>query len=47
MKELKILKEQVVVFSNNQSALHLCKTLVFHERTKHVILFDITLVERR
>ena len=27
-----------MVFGDNQSALHLCKNLVFHESTKHVIV---------
>ena len=36
MEELKILKEQVVVYSDSQSVLYLCKHLMFHERTKHV-----------
>ena len=35
LEELKVLKEQVV-YSDNQSALHLCKNPVFHERTKRV-----------
>ncbi|KAL5580815.1 hypothetical protein UlMin_013257 [Ulmus minor] len=36
LEYLKVLKEQVVVYSDSQSALHLCKNLVFHERNKHV-----------
>ena len=36
LQELKVLKEKAVVYSNNQSAIHLCKNPVFHERTKHV-----------
>ncbi|KAL5538478.1 hypothetical protein UlMin_035497 [Ulmus minor] len=34
--ELKVLKEKAVVYSNSQSAIHLCKNPMFHERTKHV-----------
>ena len=34
--ELKLLDQKVIVFSDNQSALHLCKNPFFHETTKHI-----------
>jgi transposase InsO family protein len=36
LKELEIYNETVTVFSDSQSALHLCKNPVFHDRMKHV-----------
>lgn len=27
---------EVIVYSDSQSAIHLCKNLIYHERTKHV-----------
>ena len=36
LKEIQMLQGQVVIFSDSQSAIHLCKNLVYHERTKHV-----------
>ena len=38
LKELKISEEVVTVFSDSQSALHLCRNPVFHDRTKHDII---------
>ncbi|XP_048317899.2 secreted RxLR effector protein 161-like [Ziziphus jujuba] len=34
--ELKALNQEVVLYSDSQSAIHLCKNLVFHERSKHI-----------
>lgn len=34
--ELNVLSHPVVVYSDSQSAIHLCKNPVFHERTKHI-----------
>ena len=35
-KEIQLLQGNVVVHSDSQSAIHLCKNLMYHERTKHV-----------
>jgi len=31
-----VLSENVTVYSDSQSAIHLCKKFVFHERTKYI-----------
>ena len=36
LKELQLLKTEAVVYSDSQSAIHLSKNPVYHERTKHV-----------
>lgn len=36
LNELNILSQLVVVYLDCQSAIHLCKNPVFHERTKHI-----------
>ncbi|XP_062081225.1 secreted RxLR effector protein 161-like [Humulus lupulus] len=36
LKELKLLKSIPIIYSNNQSSIHLCKNHVFHDKTKHV-----------
>jgi len=36
-----VLSDTMTVFSDNQSAIHLCKNLVFHECTKHLDVHDI------
>lgn len=36
LTEINKLKEPVVVYSNSQGAINLCKNLVFHERTKYI-----------
>ena len=40
VKELGILNTIVELFLDSQSAIQLCKNLVFHERTKHVDVRD-------
>ena len=34
--ELQVLKQEVIIYSDSQSAIHLCKNPVFHERSKHI-----------
>ena len=36
LRELKLYEGSVSIYSDSQSALHLCKNPVFHDRTKHV-----------
>ncbi|XP_062081168.1 secreted RxLR effector protein 161-like [Humulus lupulus] len=36
LKELKLLKGKVTVYSDSQSSIHLCKNPVYHEKTKHI-----------
>ncbi|XP_052205128.1 B3 domain-containing transcription factor VRN1-like, partial [Diospyros lotus] len=36
LKEIHLLQSKVVVFSDSQSAIHLSKNPVYHDRTKHV-----------
>ena len=36
MSEIGFLDKNVVVFSDSQSAIQLCKNHVFHDRTKHI-----------
>ena len=36
LMELKLMQQEVVVYSDSQSAIHLCKNPVFHERSKHI-----------
>jgi len=33
---LKILKGDTTIYSDSQSAIHLCKNPVYHEKTKHI-----------
>ena len=34
--ELKVLQQEVIIYSNSQSAIHLCKNSVFCKRSKHI-----------
>ena len=36
LKEIKMMKERVTVYSDSQSSIHLCKNPVYHERSKHI-----------
>ena len=36
LMELKLMQQEVVIYSDSQSAIHLCKNPVFHERSKHI-----------
>lgn len=36
LKELKLLKKKVTLYSDNQSAIHLCKNPAFYDMTKDV-----------
>ena len=36
LQEINLLQGKVKVFSDSQSAIHLCKNPVYHKRTKHV-----------
>ncbi|KAL2237883.1 UNVERIFIED_CONTAM: Retrovirus-related Pol polyprotein from transposon TNT 1-94 [Sesamum indicum] len=36
IKEIDFSKEKLVVFSNSQSSIQLCKNPIFHDRTKHI-----------
>lgn len=36
LKELKLMNGVTTIYSDSQSAIHLCRNPVFHNRTKHV-----------
>ncbi|XP_042018958.1 putative late blight resistance protein homolog R1B-19 [Salvia splendens] len=36
VSELRFLKQPIVVYSDSQSTIQVCKNLVFHDRTKHI-----------
>ena len=36
LKELKLMNGVTTIYSDSQSAIHLCRNPVFHDRTKHV-----------
>ena len=36
LTELKVLEHEVMIYSDNQIVIHLCKNPVFHEKSKHI-----------
>ena len=36
LEELNLLEQKVIVYSDSQSSIYLCKNPVFHERSKHI-----------
>ena len=36
LRELRFFEGTAVIYSDSQSAIHLCRNPVFHDRTKHV-----------
>ena len=36
LSELNFLQQKVVIYSDSQSTIHMCKNLVFHETSKHI-----------
>ncbi|XP_062119033.1 secreted RxLR effector protein 161-like [Humulus lupulus] len=36
LQELKLLREKGTIFSDSQSLIHLCKNLVYHDKSKHI-----------
>lgn len=36
LKELKLLEQDVTVYTDSQNSVYLCKNSVFHQRSKHI-----------